>query len=140
MQIHLSLMNNQPQSSDNIIGFIMETKSHVYTLVFFWYWLLLCLSLIEISFALHKLDRRSPSFIFDLLLSEGNFNFFFFQSFFFLLSHSLPQNFLICPKSMCFLLALSQSLDFCSKPSPLSINPISVFKISLICPQCGVWS
>jgi len=35
MQIHLSLMNNEPQSFDNIRGFIMDTKSHVYSLVFF---------------------------------------------------------------------------------------------------------
>jgi hypothetical protein len=74
-----------------------------------------------------------------LPLSEGNFNFpfFFIFHFFFLPSHGIPQNFLICPQSMCFLLALSQTLDFCFKPSHLSIN---VFKISLICPQCGVWS
>jgi hypothetical protein len=64
---------------------------------------------------------------FQLLLLSN----LFFSFFSFLLSHSLPQNFLICPQSMCFLSTLSQSLDFCSKPSPLSINYINVFKISL---------
>jgi len=75
---------------------------------------------------------------FRVSISSSFQSFFFFS--FFLLSHSLPQNFLICPQSMCFLSTLSQSLDFCSKPSPLSINYINVFKISLICPQCGVRS
>jgi len=54
----------------------MDTKSHVYSLVFFF--IDFYCALIEISFALPRLDRRSPSFIFDLPLSEGNFNFFFF--------------------------------------------------------------
>jgi len=38
---------------------------------------MLCLFLIETSFALSRLDRRSPSLIFDLSLSVGNFHSFF---------------------------------------------------------------
>jgi len=85
---------------------------------------LLCLSSIETSFAHLRIDRHSPSI-----------------PLFFCFYIAFLKVFLDGPQSMAFLLlALSQSLDFCSKPSPLSINPISVFKISLICPQCRVWS
>ena len=80
------------------------------------FWHLLCLSSIETSFSTLGIDRHSPSFIFDLPLSEGNFIIFFFQSFFCFLTAFLKV-FLDGPQSMAFiLLALSQSFDFCSKP------------------------
>jgi hypothetical protein len=58
------------------------------------FWHMLCLFLIETSFALPRLDKRSPSLIFDLPLIVGNFHSF---SFFL---YSLPQSFLTCPQSM----------------------------------------
>jgi hypothetical protein len=103
-------MNNQSKSFKYIKGFIIDIKRQCLQLNIFSsidFWRLLCLFLIETSFALPKVDRRSPIFILYLPLSVGNFHFFFF--------HSLPQCFLTCPSVYrFFLLALSQTLDFCS--------------------------
>jgi hypothetical protein len=68
----------------------------------FYFWHLLCLSSIETSFAPLRIDRHSPSI--PLL-------------FFFCFYIAFLKVFLDGPQSMAFvLLALSQSLDFCSKP------------------------
>jgi hypothetical protein len=100
-------MNNQSKSFKDIKGFIIDIKRQCLQLSIFSgidFWCLLCLFLIETSFALPKLDRHSPIFILDLPLSVGNFHFFF---------HRLPQFFLTCPSVYgLFLLALSQTLDF----------------------------
>jgi len=100
-------MNNQSKSFKDIKGFIIDIKRQCLQLSIFSgidFWRLLCLFLIETSFALPKLDRHSPIFILDLPLSVGNFHFFF---------HSLPQFFLTFPSVYgLFLLALSQTLDF----------------------------
>jgi len=53
---------------------------------------MLCLFLIETSFALSRLDRCSPSLTFDLPLSIGNFHSLFL--------YNLPQSFLTYPQSM----------------------------------------
>jgi hypothetical protein len=85
-------MNNQSKSFKDIKGFIIDIKRQCLQLSIFSgidFWRLLCLFLIETSFALPKLDRRSPSLIFDLHLSAGHFHSLFF--------HSLPQSFLTCP-------------------------------------------
>jgi hypothetical protein len=74
-----SLMNNQSQSSVNIRSFIMDAKSHVCSLDFFFFTFDICC---ETFFVFLKLNRHSPSFIFDLPLSVGNFLLsFFFNGF-----------------------------------------------------------
>jgi hypothetical protein len=108
-------MHNQSNLFEDTRGFIIDTPKDM-KLDFFFH--LLCLSSIETSFALLRIDRHSPSI---------SLFFFFYIAFL--------RVFLDDPQSMAFLLlALSQSLDFCSKSFLLSVNPISVFKISLVCP------
>ena len=124
------LMNNQSQSSDNIRSFIMDAKSHVYSPDFFIFFLVSTFDICcETSFVFPKLSRHSPSFIFDLPLSVGNFLLVFFS--FMAFTQPFSQFFFTCPQSKSFfLLALSQMLDFCSKPSLSLLS-------SLICPSVG---
>ena len=114
----------------------MIPKDNVCNSVFFFpgidFWHMLCLFLIETSFALPRLDRRSPSLIFDLPLIVGNFYSFFYIAFLKVFSHAPSLWFLS------FSPLLIVGLFFLA--FLLSIDSISVFKISLICPQCWVWS
>jgi hypothetical protein len=71
------------------------------------FWRMLCLFLIETSFALSRLDRRSPSLIFDLPLSVGNFHSFFFFFFFFFFYIAFLKVFSHAPVFGFFLLALA---------------------------------
>jgi hypothetical protein len=76
-------MNNQSKSFKDIRDFIIDIKRQCLQPSIFSgidFWRLLCLFLIENSFALPRLDRHSLSFILDLLLSVGNFHFFFLLS------------------------------------------------------------
>jgi hypothetical protein len=63
----------------------MDAKSHVCSLVFFFYgidfWHLLCLSLIETFFVFPRLNMHSPSLIFDLPLSVGKFFLYIYVAF-----------------------------------------------------------
>jgi hypothetical protein len=121
-------------------GFILDTPKDM-KLDFFGvdFWHLLCLSSIETSFAPLRIDRHSPSFIFDLPLSEGNFIIFFFNFFFFCFLTAFLKVFLDDPQSMAFiLLALSQSFDFCSKPFFYPLVQSVSSKYLSFSPQCRV--
>jgi len=85
-------------------GFILDIPKDMKLDFFFCvdFWHLPCLSLIETSFAPLRIDRHSPSI-----------PLFFFFCFYL----AFLKVFLADPQSLAFfLLALSQSLDFCSKP------------------------
>jgi hypothetical protein len=108
------------------------------------FWRMLCLFLIETSFALSRLDRRSPSLIFDLPLSVGNFHSFFFFFFFFFLFFffdSLPQSFLTCPSLwfLSFSPRLIVGLLFFAFPLSIDSNIVFIFanKNLLFAPSVG---
>jgi hypothetical protein len=94
-------MNNQSNLFEDIRSFILDKPKDMKLDFFFNFWHLLCLSSIETSFAHLRIDRHSPSI----------------PLFFFCFYIAFLKVFLDGPQSMAFLLlALSQSLDFCSKP------------------------
>jgi hypothetical protein len=92
-------MNKQSNLFEDTRGFIIDTPKDI-KLIFFGvdFWHLLCLSSIETSFVPLRIDRHSHSI-----------PFFFYIAFL--------KVFMDDPQSMAFpFLALSQSLDYCSKP------------------------
>ena len=114
-----SLMNNQSKKKRNQRLYPGHTKRYEASIFLVLTFGIYCLFSIENCLASLRIDRHFLSISF---FAQPSSKFF-----------------LDGPQSMDFLLlALSQTLDFCSKPSPLSINYINVFQISLICPQCRV--